>query len=247
MRKLNENSPVPLYFQLQEDLKKDIEMGIYKPNEMIPTEKELEKIYSVSRITVRKAIEGLVYEGVLIKKQGIGTIVSKKKVIENSLSLKSFSEKMKDQGIKVGTRVIEVARIVTSERIAEHLSIVPNEEVIYVKRLRFADDEPIGIFTSYIRKDTGVTENDDFTGSIFELFENKYKLKIAASDRTITASQVSEEEAELLGIKPGEAVLMVKYVTFDDSNRPIEYAEGLYRSDKYQYNLRYTRDSLVEK
>jgi GntR family transcriptional regulator len=239
MKVLNPNGPVPLYFQLQEDLKKDIENGIYKVNDKIPTEKELEELYSVSRITVRKAIEGLVFEGLLQKKQGVGTIVCNKRMVESVSSLLSFTEKMR--GHKVDTKVLDVNLMVAPERISKHLQIKPGEEVLFVKRLRYVDDEPIALFSTYLRSDLGLTEKDDFRGSLFNLLENKYNVAISYSERTIFASEASEEIADLLNIKMRTPILMVSYHTFNTDERPIEYAEGIYRSDKFEYKLKLVR------
>lgn len=241
MKKLNTNEPTPLYFQLQEDIKKDIDNGVYKVNEMIPTEKELQELYAVSRITVRKAIEGLVFEGILQKKQGIGTIVCKRRIAENTASLKSFSEKFAEQGFEVGTKVLEVSRIASSERIARHLKIKPGAEVIYVKRIRLVEEEPIALFSNYLRADLGPTEFDDYSGSLFELLEEKYNIDIYYSERTIFASETPEEVAELLKVKIGTPIIMVCYNTYDSREEPIEYAEGFYRSDKYEYKIKLMR------
>lgn len=241
MRKLDEHSPLPLYFQLQEDLKKKIEVGDYVPGDKIPTEKELQDLYGVSRITVRKAIEGLVFEGILVKRQGIGTTVSRKRISDANQQLKGFTEKMKEQGVQVDTRVLEVERISGSGRIAEHLGIGEEEELLYVKRLRLTDGEPMAVFTSYIPAFLGVDPGEDFSGSLFEMLEGKYGVQIDFSDRVITASLASKETADLLGIKKGDPLFVVNYVTYDRLGRPVEYAEGLYRSDKYQYKLRYHR------
>lgn len=241
MKRLDEQSPLPLYFQLQEDLKGRIEQGQYIPGEKIPTEKELQESYGVSRITVRKAIEGLVFEGILVKRQGIGTTVSRKKISDANLQLKGFTEKMKEQGIQVSTQVLEVETIPGSGRISEHLGTAESEELLCVRRLRLTDDEPIAVFTSYLPSFLGVRPDEDFSGSLFGLLEQKYGIQIHYSDRIITASLASQETAELLGIKKGDPLFVVNYITYDRLGRPVEYAEGLYRSDKYQYKLRYYR------
>jgi GntR family transcriptional regulator len=241
MKMLNPNNPSPLYSQLQEDLKRDIENGVYKVNELIPTEKELQDLYSVSRITVRKAIEGLVFEGMLQKKQGIGTIVCKRRMAENTAKLQSFTEKFAEQGFNIRTKVLEVSKISSSSRIAKHLQIEKGEKVIYVKRLRLVEDEPIALFHTYMRADIGPTEFDDYSGSLFQLLEQKYGIDIYCSERTIFASEASEEVAELLLIKPGTPTIMVCYSTYDRGEQLVEYAEGFYRSDKYEYKIKLIR------
>ena len=241
MVRLDEKSPIPLYFQLQEEIKKKIEQGIYKVGDLIPTEKELQQIYSVSRITVRNAIAGLVFEDLLVKKQGLGTIVARPRMVEDFSSLKSFTEKMAAQGAVIATEVIEVKIIGASERIAHHLAIEPESEIIYVKRLRFVDEEPIALFISHIRGDIGITEDDDFKRSIFDLLENKRGIKISGGQKVIEATSANKEEAELLKIDVDEPVLLIRNTTFDFDNAPIEYAEGVYRSDRYKYVLKLKR------
>ena len=188
----------------------------------------------------RKAIEGLVFEGML-QKQGVGTIVCKQRMAENVANLQSFTEKFAEQGYKVKTKVLEVAKIASSSRIGKHLHIEQGGEVIYVKRLRFVEDEPIAIFHTYLRADMGPTEFDDYTGSLFDLLEQKYGIDIYCSERTIFASEASEEVAALLEIKPGTPTITVAYNTYDRKDRPIEYAEGFYRSDKYEYKVKLIR------
>lgn len=169
---LDTGSPIPLYFQLQEILRGKILAGEYCPGDLIPSEKELQEKFSVSRITVRNAINGLVFEDLLIKKQGHGTIVAYPRMMEDGNSkLKSFTEKMAQQGSEISTDVLEVLRIPATERITEHLNISVGDEIIYSKRLRKVDGEPIALFENYISTRTGVTEKDDFSGSVYNILK----------------------------------------------------------------------------
>lgn len=233
---LDNSSPLPLYFQLQEIIRKKIMDHVFNPGDIIPTEKELEKNYNVSRITVRNAINGLVFEDLLIKKQGKGTIVAFPKMQEDgNTALQSFTEKMKKQGKITSTEVLNVLRIPATDRLLEHLDINLDEQIIYAKRLRKVDGEPIALFENYISTRTGVSEKDDFSGSVFELLENKYGIKIFSSDKVIEAGLANKEDADFLKISAGDPVLIIRYTTYDDNNNRIEYSEGVYRADKYKY------------
>lgn len=239
---LDVKSPIPLYFQLQEILRREILDGKYSLGELIPTEKELQDQYSVSRITVRDAVKGLVFEDLLIKKQGRGTIVAYPRMQETGDSaLHSFTEKMEKQGLKTSTQVLDVLRIPVTERLSEHMDIKPDEEIIYAKRLREVDGEPIALFENYISTGTGLTENDDFSGSIFNLLEKKYKITISGSEKIIEAGIARIEDAALLKISAGDPVLIIRYTTFSSDNKRIEYAEGIYRADRYKYMVRLKR------
>ncbi len=239
--KLDERSPVPLYFQLQEIIRQKILKGHYHEGRLIPSEAELQKRYNVSRITVRNALEGLVYEDLLVRKQGKGTAVAPRRMVEQFTSLKSFTEKMIAQGAKVKTRVLEVKCIGAPERIANHLDIRPEEKILYVQRLRYINNEPIALFTSYLRYDLGLKEHDDFSVSMYWLIENRCDRPIAGADKEVEATVAMEYEAELLGIQPGECVLLIRNTTYDTQGIPIEYAEGVYRSDRYKFQIKLKR------
>ncbi len=239
---LDNGSPVPLYFQLQEILRGKILAGEYGPGDLIPSEKELQEKFSVSRITVRNAINGLVFEDLLIKKQGHGTIVAYPRMMEDGNSkLKSFTEKMAQQGSEISTDVLEVLRIPATERIAEHLNVSVGDDIIYSKRLRKVDGEPIALFENYISTRTGVTDKDDFSGSVYNIFEKKYGIKISGAEKVIEADIARSEDASLLKIPTGDPILIIRYTTFDNDNNPIEYSEGVYRADRYKYFVKLKR------
>ncbi len=238
---ISSDSPIPLYFQLQELIRTKIESGEYPTGTKIPSEAELQRRYRVSRMTVRNAIEGLVFEELLIKKQGIGTVVARKRIADDMSSLKSFTEKIHDLHADARTVVLESGHIGASKRIAEHLGIEPESRVLCVKRLRFIDNEPINIFTSYFPSDIGIREDHDFSGSVYQLLEDEYGIRIAQAERTIEAIQATKEEADLLGIKSGDALLLIRNSTLNHQGRVIEYAEGVYRSDRYKYVMHLKR------
>ncbi|MDC7232427.1 MAG: GntR family transcriptional regulator [Spirochaetales bacterium] len=239
---LNLESPVPLYYQLQELLRNKIEERAYKPGDKIPSEKELVETFDVSRITVRNAISALVFEGLLVKKQGRGTIVAHPRLQEDGNSrLLSFTEKMAQQGIEISTEVLKVLKIPATQRVADFLDIQGGQQVIYVKRLRLADGEPIALFENYISLDTGVTEEDDFSQSVYQLYEKKCGIKISGAEKFIEASAAGGEHCEKLGLVEGEPTLVIRIKTLDIHNKPIEFSEGFYRGDRFQYSLSLTR------
>jgi GntR family transcriptional regulator len=239
--RIDETSKVPLYFQIQEVIRRQIEEGVYAPGQCIPSESELQKLYGVSRITVRNAIEGLVFEDLLVKKRGIGTLVAGKRYSEDVSSLKSFAEKVLDIDASANTQVLEVGYIGASRRIAKHLQVEPETDVLHIKRLRFIDDIPIALFSSYIPGSIGISPEHDFRGSIYALLENDFGITIKEAEKVIEATQASGEEAKLLQVNTGESLLLVLNTTFDANGKPVEYAEGLYRSDRYRYVVRLKR------
>jgi GntR family transcriptional regulator len=233
--KLDSGKPVPLYYQLQEDLKKKIEAGFYKPGDLIPTEKELQELYGVSRITVRNAVIALVLEDLLIKKQGFGTVVAAPRMVENFSRLSSFTEKIEHQGGKVRSLVLEIREISASARIAEHLNIDTGSGVLMVRRLRLVDETPLALFTNYISLETGISRDDDFSGSIFKLLEEKYGIPLTSGEKVIEAIVADEDDAEALQTAPGEPLLLIRNTVFDKNRSPVDSSEGVYRADRFKY------------
>lgn len=242
--KLDPSSPIPLYYQLKERLQAQIRSGRYQPGDRIPTETELQENYGVSRITVRNAIAALVAEELLIKKQGLGTTVAKPRIVEDSTRLRSFTEKSMAQGAhseEVEAKVLRVELMPAQPRICAPLGIPLESRVIYVRRLRMIHDEPIAVFENYIRSDIGVEINEDFSRSIYGIFEKDHGLTITGAERCIEASCAAGETAALLGLRQGDPILIIRNTTFMEGEIPIEYAEGVYRADRYKYTVKLKR------
>ena len=143
---LNEDSLIPLYQQLMEDIKAALTEGKYAPDEKIPSESELSELYHVSRITVRRAVEELCSEGYLVKKQGKGTYVSQPKVIRKITQDKDvmgFSEACRACGMEPGAQVVNILRCPARSDEVRFLGLPPQSDVIFLQRVRTADGEPI--------------------------------------------------------------------------------------------------------
>lgn len=234
---VDKNSPIPLYYQVKEKIKEDIKNGIYKSNEKLPTEKEFENLFQVSRITIRKAIEDLVSEGVLIKRRGAGTIVQKEKVVDQMLNLLGFTEKMEAKDFTVTSQVLYSAIEPADHRIASELELTEEESVLVIKRLRLIDGMPLGVFTTYIPAILGISIEEDFSKSLFKIYD-KYNIAPYCSDRTISAILLDKYNANLLESKKGQPALQLHFITFDNDYRPIECVDGVCRGDIYSYKMR---------
>lgn len=233
---------IPLYYQVEEVIRKRIENGVFKEGDKIPAEIELGKEFHVSRITIRKAVENLVQDGLLLKQQGIGTIVTKHFISDEVNGLESFTEKMERQGRKVTSTLLEVRMQVPPEGIGENLGLVGGDQVLKISRIRNVDGSPLTLFTTYIPGHLGIPSDEDFTGSLFKVYA-KYGIEPSYSDRSIHAIVVDHTIAKLLQITEGGAALQMNYRTYDVQGRVIEYAEGIYRGDWYHYKMRVYRNA----
>ena len=146
---LKQDAITPLYVQLRDEIEKDIRSGIYKPGDKIMTEAEMSKTYGVSLITIRKAVGLLIDQGLVVRKQGKGTFVTRPKVSRNMKKLQSFSEMCEQMGMKPGARMLENRLVEADAKTAARLGIEQGSQVVYISRLRFADMEPVAIEKSY--------------------------------------------------------------------------------------------------
>lgn len=231
---------VPLYYQVEESLKKTIEEGKWKTGDSLPTEKELQQIYNVSRTTIRQALDLLVRKGMLIRIPGKGTFVSKNRIIHYIGTITSFTEEMYSRGMIPGTKVLEFVEVVAPPSIAKDLEIPENSPVVFLKRLRFANEEPVAISEIYLPQDLipGFLEEGLPEESLYNFLEKRYGLSFRETYETVEATLITGREAKLLEVIEGTPGLLVGRISYLHNGRAIERAYTLYRGDKFTYQAR---------
>jgi len=230
--KLDDNSPVPLYYQLENIIRKRIEECIYKVDEKIPSERTLSEELNISRMTISKAINNLVEEGGLYRKRGQGTFVSKNK-IDFFPGLMGFTEIMENKGMKPSSKVISQSVIMPDKHLCEKLQVTENEEVIFTQRLRLADNEIINLEESYVPYSLcqKLLEADLSVESIYKLLTDE-GYKLSKAEQEVQAILSNNELSELLQINVDEPILKRKRITYS-KDMPIEYSLNYYRGDVY--------------
>lgn len=238
---LDDEVPVPLYYQLEEIVQAKIKAGRLTAGDLLPSEKELSQIYGVSRATVRQALESLVRKGLLLRQRGRGTFVAKPKVEEGLPRLASFSEEMQAKGWEHRTKVLRVEEIEPPQAISDKLGAPAGGRVLLIQRLRSVDSEPVVLSTSYLPVQLGIDPTEDFSKSIYQLLEQKYGIRIESGKTTIEGSVARGREAKLLGIPSGAPTLRIRRLALDDRHQPIEYVEATFRADRYRYSVELKR------
>lgn len=227
-----------LYIQVKDILIERIQNGIWKTNTLIPTEQELMKEFKVSRTTLRQAINILVQSELLEKKQGRGTIVKQQNLMGNLGRLKGFAEEVRSKGQVPRSKVLrsETKKTFFQEQTA--LNMEEDEEVLVIERIRFADDAPIAIEKSAWPKEIGdlLLENNLNEANYYEILE-RHNIYLKNAQEKIRAINATIEEADLLGIRPGESLLEMTRLSYGMNDRPIEFTKTKYRSDLYQYSI----------
>lgn len=231
---LKQDAITPLYVQLMEELETSIRNGVYKPGDKIMTEAEMAREYGVSLITVRKAVGSLMEKGLVVRKQGKGTFVTKPKYSRNMKKLQSFTEMCEQMGVKPGARVLENRLIAADKKVADRLGIEPGSNVVYISRLRLADGEPVQVEKSYFPlKYAFLLEEDLNDGSMFECLKEKAGVKVASSEKMIELCRATAEEAALMDVKKGDYLLFVKSTAYDENGEPMYAGIQLINGDRF--------------
>ncbi|OUM94210.1 MAG: GntR family transcriptional regulator [Thermobacillus sp. ZCTH02-B1] len=243
LNKVDPNSPIPLYQQLKNILKRKIISEEWPVGTIIPTEKELIEAYEVSRTTVREAIAELVNQGLLQKKQGKGTIVISTRVEERLGRLTGFAEEIGDKGLEHSARLLSAEFQRNRFYELSQLGLDENATVFLVDRIRFVDKQPVAYERSCWPEDIGrLLVNEDLnTVAFYKVLEEKYGIELKEATDTISAVNATKYEAELLGITPGDALLERRRISCDISGRPVEFTRTKYRNDKYSYKVKLLR------
>lgn len=233
---IDKNSPIPVYFQLKNDLVKKIAQGVWKPGECIASERELCEIYSVSRMTIRQAIGELVQEGVLTRLKGKGTYVCEQTVKQQDMM--SFTEMIKQTGRELTTEVIHFDIIDTPENMQDTFFL---DKVYKIERKRVVDNECIAIETVFIPVDyCGHINSEMLKGSLYKILEN-FGYSIKNSNSAIVAADITDEIKEKFGTDESFPVLKIISKTFTSRDKLLFIEESIYRSDKFTLQVNISR------
>ena len=232
LQKLDESSSLPLYQQLQRALREAIENGVIAPEDALPPERDLAEMLGVSRMTVRKAIDELAEEGLLVRKQGSGTFVSNR-VEKNFAKLTSFSEDMRARGREPrSVWLTKAAGTVTPEE-SLTLRSSPGTPVFRFHRIRYADDAPMAIEYATVLANC-LPSVEAVQSSLYEALEQTGNRPVRALQR-LRAVLFTAEQAKLLKAQERDAGLLVARVGYLKDGRAVEFSQSYYRGDIYDF------------
>jgi GntR family transcriptional regulator len=241
---INFGSHIPYYAQLIDLLKEQILQGKWLPGEQIPGEQDLCETYGVSRTVVRQALRELELEGIITRRKGKGTFISEPKINEGLIQkLTGFYQDMVERGLNPVTRVLHQDVAPANEKVAHLLNIEPGTEVIDIQRLRFINDEPILLVTTYIPYEVcpSLATVDLTDRSLYEFLEKEGGVFLTRGRRSIEAVLANETEAALLGVERGAPLLMLESVSYAENDLPVEYYHALHRGDRSRFEVELVR------
>ena len=225
---IDKSSPIPVYYQLKEDILKKIREGVWKVGQCIDSERELSENYGVSRMTIRRALGELVQEGILVREKGKGTFVCEPKVKQKDMM--SFSEIIKRTGRTLETKVIEFNKIPTPEDLTDTFSF---EEVYKINRNRIVDGECIANEVVYIPSDyCGFINEEKLKGSLYKILE-EFGYSVEYSESSIKAVIMDETNKKIFGVDEQVPLLQIIGKTINSDGKVLFVEEATYRSDKY--------------
>ena len=227
----------PLYAQIAEGLLDRIESGELPPGERLPSEREWSERLGVNRMTLRRALQLLEMQGLLIRRQGDGTYIAEPKIERQAGKLVLFARGMERRGFVPGARVLTLEKRSATAVEAQQLEIPVAAPVYFVFRVRLVNQEPVMLerFTVPAQRFPGFERYDFSVRLVSDVMEQEYGIAEVRARQSLEPALATEYEAELLGVKPGAPLMLERRLGLDENDQPVEYGKDLYRGDRFRF------------
>jgi GntR family transcriptional regulator len=231
---LNNTIAKPLYKQLEDQLKEEIDTGKRKAGSRLPTENELSTTYNVSRVTVRKALAGLSELGYLDRKSGKGTFVAEKRIQRNiSKGVTGFSEMCRTMGAVPGAKTIKIAIEDPTEKDMELMHITPDKKILVLERIRYADEKPVLLEINRFPESFSFLFGENLNDtSLYDVLQN-HNIIFDHSDKTLDIVFASAQESKILGISKGYPLLRIESTIYNTDCSLVQRCKQLCIGDKF--------------
>lgn len=238
---LERDSAVPLYVQLEQILSSKITGGEWQPNQRIPSENELNRMYGLSRMTVRGVLTKLVNDGLLLRVPGKGTYVAPTKISAVSPAYRGIREQLEALGYSTTTRLVSFEREAATSVVRDRLGLARGDEVFVIVRVRSVQGEPISLHRSHVPASLapGLDGHDVVSDQLCVILEKSYGLPMRHVREHLEAVAVSAAEAKQLDMHRGDPALLLHDVVSDGDERPFEYSTIVFRGDRLRLTFDY--------
>lgn len=232
----------PIYLQLREVIRNKIEDGEYLPATAIPSENELAETYGINRLTVRNAIHALVGEGLLKRVQGKGVYVVGEKMERDLETLGGFTQTIRGRNAKPSTKILVKAQRPAGTKFMHIFDIAEDEPINYIKRLGYADGEPISIEEIFFPSSL-VPNFDEIDLTVFSLYDiyEFYGINLKCAWQTLDLVRLEPNDARMLNVDPGRAVMLFSCTSYDENGKTIEFSRSYTRGDKCDFMVHFHR------
>nr|WP_295971612.1 GntR family transcriptional regulator [uncultured Bacillus sp.] len=227
-----------LYLQIIDRIKQDIEEGLYKEKEKLPSEFDLANQMGVSRATLREALRVLEEENVIIRRHGVGTFVNARPLFNTGIEqLNSVTGMIEQAGMTPGTIFLCTDTEEFTEEDAEHFSCSMDDELVVVERVRTANGEPVAYCLDKVPVDKFPENFTHEHESIYELLEETHQKKIMYAVSEIEPMGYHEKISPILECEPETALLVLKQMHYDEDDEPILYSVNYFRADRFRFHV----------
>jgi len=233
---VDRSSPVPLYFQLSQQLEAAIEHGALTPGSLLGNEIELAGRLGLSRPTVRQAIQSLVDKGLLVRRRGVGTQVVHSQV-KRPLELSSLYDDLEAAGQRPATRVLVNTVEPASAEVAAALAVAEGSDVHRIERLRLAHGEPMAYLCNHLPPGLLKLDSDQLEATGLYRMMRATGITLHSARQSIGARAATAQEGERLGEPVGAPLLTMQRTTFDDTGRAVEFGSHTYRASRYSFEF----------
>jgi GntR family transcriptional regulator len=221
----------PVHMSIRDDLRIRISTGEWNTGERLPSEADLAARYGVARMTIRQAVGALAAEGIVVRRQGLGTFAAEQIPTGSANGLMSFAEEMAGEGDDVQTSLIKASVDEPPPAAREALRLGESAAAVLVRRVRAVNGSPVVVQSSWLpfARFAGLIAKPLLDGSLYAMVEDRFGVRIVRARQIITAAAVDAYNAALLGLQPGDPILLAVRTTYDSSNLAIEYATSAMR------------------
>ena len=246
--KIDPDSPLPLYAQVESILAAGIADGTFPAGSRLPNEDELVERYAVSRTTIRQTVQNLVRRGLVEIRRGKGTFVLQPKITQELTELSGFVEDMQSLGRRASARLLDKQIVPAGETVARQLAIPAGTLVVRIQRVRLADNAALSFDETYLPREIGerIIENDLETEPIFSLLEQKYDTPLVEAEYRLEAISADTTVARALGISAGSPIFLIERTSYTIEHQPIDYEKLYYRGDQIRFVTRLARRPRTE-
>jgi GntR family transcriptional regulator len=245
VERIDRRTPVPLYFQIAEQLRDEMRDCKMRAGDLLTTDERVQQEFGVSRATARKAIDELVDEGLVERVTGKGTFLTKPRLQVPLPLMLSFTEELERRGMRPRTQIVSVGWAPAGERARHALGIQSKTRVLRLERIRFADDRPVLHTVDVLPEYLHIGPDEDFSGSLYRLMES-HGVRLAECQNIITAAVTDRQLSKLLRVREGFPVLALRRTSYDAEGRPVLYEDAVCRGDLYSYAVRMARQPGAE-
>ena len=241
---LDRQSALPLYAQLEKEIRQKLEEEEWPVNSCIPSESELGRIYGISRMTARSVLNRLTEDGLLYRVPGKGTFVAEPKFQRQPSSRLGMLEQLNQMGYNADAEVLALTETTASRRVAEHLNLKRGSRVSVARCRCMVEDTPISYHVSYMPAELfpDFEHRGQFHHQVIDTIQIEYKHTIKWHTEILQVKSASPEESELLQVRVNAPLLMMDTIYYSTDDVALDYSRALFRGDKVK--LKFDRQDL---